>query len=222
MALTVAHGRHTRSRLHVDLERARGEIALLREELAIKDARWVRVPCRRRPHFSGIQRMRILQVKSARGWSCEEASKVFMVDEQTMRSWLRRADELGGSLVKVCEPVNKFPDFVRHLVRQLNVLVPTMGKVRIAQVLARAGLHLGVTTVGRMLRATGPIPEAAGSSIVITEERVVARMRSGTWTSPRCRRGRDYGCRGRRSRFGSRGRSAGGSRSRSISSRVRW
>jgi hypothetical protein len=27
MALTVAHGRHTRSRLHVDLERARGEIA---------------------------------------------------------------------------------------------------------------------------------------------------------------------------------------------------
>ena len=40
MALTVVHGRHTRSRLHVDLERARGEIALLKEELAIKDARW--------------------------------------------------------------------------------------------------------------------------------------------------------------------------------------
>jgi transposase InsO family protein len=79
--------------------------------------------------------------------------------------------------VKVCEPVNKFPDFVRHLVRQLNVLVPTMGKVRIAQMLARAGLHLGVTTVGRMLRATGPIPEAAGSSIVITEERVVMATR---------------------------------------------
>ena len=32
------------------------------------------------------------------------------------------------------------------------MLCPTMGKKRIAQTLARAGLHLGVTTVGRILK----------------------------------------------------------------------
>ena len=39
--------------------------------------------------------MRILQVKAARGWSCEQAAEAFMIDEQTMRSWLRRVDEEG-------------------------------------------------------------------------------------------------------------------------------
>ena len=36
-----------------------------------------------------------------------------------------------------------------------------MGKVRIAQVVARTGLDLGATTVGRMLRETGPADEPA-------------------------------------------------------------
>jgi hypothetical protein len=80
-----------------------------------------------------------------------------MIDEQTMRSWLRQVDEEGeNALIQISEPVNKFPDFVRYLVKQLKVLLPAMGKARIAQVLARAGLHLGVTTVGRMLKETEP------------------------------------------------------------------
>jgi len=151
MALTVARSRIVTKRcdLQVELDRANTEIALLKEELAIKDARCGRLPSRRRPHFTPIQRMRILQVKASRGWSCEQAADAFMVDEQTMHSWLRRVDEEGeGALIRITEPVNKFPDFVRYLVKQLKVLLPTMGKARIAQVLARAGLHLGVTTVG--------------------------------------------------------------------------
>ena len=64
MALTVARSRHTRSRLQIDLDRANDEIALLQEELAIKDARWGRLSSRRRPHFMPIQRMRILQLKA--------------------------------------------------------------------------------------------------------------------------------------------------------------
>ena len=40
------------------------------------------------------------------------------------------------------EPVNKFPDFVRHVVQRLKALCPTMGKVKIAQTLARAGLTM--------------------------------------------------------------------------------
>jgi len=60
MALTIARSRRPHSQLETELDRANGEIALLKEELAIKDARWARLPCRRRPHFTPIQRMRIL------------------------------------------------------------------------------------------------------------------------------------------------------------------
>lgn len=65
MALTVARSRHTPSRLQTELDRADNEIAVLREELAIKDTRWGRLPSRKRPHFTPIQRMRILQLKAA-------------------------------------------------------------------------------------------------------------------------------------------------------------
>jgi len=56
-------------------------------------------------------------------------------------------------------PVNKFPDFVRHIVCRLKVLCPSLGKVKLAQVLARAGLHLCATTVGRMLKAKPAKPK---------------------------------------------------------------
>ena len=50
------------------------EIRLFREELALKDARMGRVPARRRPHYSAIDRMRILELKAARRWSGAEAA----------------------------------------------------------------------------------------------------------------------------------------------------
>jgi hypothetical protein len=62
------------------------------------------------------------------GWSYEQAAAVFVVDEQTLTSWLRRIDEQGErALVQLSEPVNRFPDFVRYLVRQPKALCPTMG-----------------------------------------------------------------------------------------------
>lgn len=60
-----------------ELDRARTEIAQLKEELDLKDARWSRLPSRRRPYYTPLQRMRILQLKAARGWSCEQAARVF-------------------------------------------------------------------------------------------------------------------------------------------------
>ena len=41
-ALTVARSQQPRSRLRTELDRANGEVVLLKEELAIKDARWGR------------------------------------------------------------------------------------------------------------------------------------------------------------------------------------
>ncbi len=54
-ALTLAHGRapsnrSPRKRMAAELDRANTEIALLKEELDIKDARWSRLPSRRRPY----------------------------------------------------------------------------------------------------------------------------------------------------------------------------
>jgi len=158
----AAASRSPQRRLQADLARANAEIALLKEELAIKDARWSRLLSRRRPHYTPIQRMRILQLRAVRGWTCQQAARRFLIDEQTLRSWMRRLDEEGErALVRASEPVNRFPDFVRYLVKQLKTLLPSMGKVRIAQVLARAGLHLGATTVGRILREPEPIAKEA-------------------------------------------------------------
>ena len=88
MALTVARGRAARSRrrthrLQGELDRALTEVALLKEELQIKDDRWSRLPSRRRPRYSPIHRMRVLQLKAARGWSCEQAARALLIDEQS-------------------------------------------------------------------------------------------------------------------------------------------
>jgi putative transposase len=144
-------------RLQAELEMIGSEVALLREELSIKDARFGRVHPHRRPYYHSLERMRILKLKAARGWSTRQAAEVFMLNEQTVSSWLRRVDEEGErALIRLPEPVNKFPDYVHYIVCQIKLFFPSMGKERIARILARAGLHLGATTVGRILKSEEP------------------------------------------------------------------
>jgi transposase InsO family protein len=180
--LTAARARASSQDLRGELERAQHEIALLREELDLKDSRWIRLRPRRRPHYTPVQRMRILQLKAARNWSCEQAAEALLLDEQTLKSWTRRVDEEGERvLVQLTEPVNRFPDYVRYLVRQLKALCPAMGKVRIAQTLARAGLHLSATTVGRVMRESAPIPDDVQLPVTIYSRRVTARNPGDLW-----------------------------------------
>ncbi|UCF69279.1 MAG: transposase [Acidobacteriota bacterium] len=191
LAFTLARSRvdasrSERRRHQGDLDLAATEIALLKEELSIKDARWSRLRSRRRPHYTPVQRMRILQLKAARRWSCEQAARSFLIDEQTLRAWLRRVDEKGDrTLIQTTEPVNRYPDFVRYLVKQLKTLLPSMGKVRLAHVLARAGLHIGSTTIGRIVRETEPLPEDAASvdsQVSTVSARVITAKYPGqTW-----------------------------------------
>lgn len=124
-----------------------------------------------------------LKLKAARHWSASQVAEAFGVTEETIDSWLKRVDEEGErALVQISEPVNKFPDFVRYLVRQLKTLCPLMGKVRIAQVLARAGLHLGATTVGRILNETEPVPEDVASAVEVIQVRhVMAKQPGDIW-----------------------------------------
>ena len=182
VALSYARGRATgERRLRAQLEQAHTEIALLREELGIKDSRWERSHSRRRPHYTPIQRMRILQLRAARGWTLDKTARVFLVDEQTLFEWMSRLDEPAKRpLIQTLEPVNRYPDFVRCLVRQLKTLFPAMGCVRIAQTLARAGLQLGATTVRRIVRER-PGPAGAPAVATMRRRRVVARYPGHTW-----------------------------------------
>ena len=122
------------------------------------------------------QRMRILQLRAARGWTVEKTAHVFLLDLQTLMIWMRRIDEQGErSLIQTVEPVNRYPDFVRNLVRQLKRLFPAMGSERMAYVLARAGLYLAATTIRRMVRERNVPPDVDPEETVKRRRRVVAK-----------------------------------------------
>jgi len=157
------------TQLQIQLNRAHQEIALLKEEIRLKDRRFSRVPPHRRPYYRPVERLQVLQLKAARGWSGSQTAEAFLLNEQTVSSWLQRINEEGEkALLRMVEPVNKFPDFVRAIVKRLKGVFPKMGKDHIAKVLARAGLHLGVTTAGRMLKEKAP--KDADEEIAVAEE----------------------------------------------------
>ncbi len=65
----AAGSRSSRHRAFAEVERLRTEIALLSEELGLKDARWARIPARRRPYYGptvGVQGVpgRALSIRS--------------------------------------------------------------------------------------------------------------------------------------------------------------
>ena len=112
------------------------EVAMLREELRIISARMRRVPAHRRPQYTGLERMAILQLRAMRGWNKSETSRHFLVSDDTIRQWLRRADD--DALVQTQSPVNRFPDVVRYAVQQIKLFCPTLGKLKIAEKLAQS------------------------------------------------------------------------------------
>ncbi|MFB3113168.1 MAG: DDE-type integrase/transposase/recombinase, partial [Gemmatimonadales bacterium] len=148
----AANSINARIRLKQENDRLRQELALLREEMRIKDSRMLRITAQRRPHYPPTERLAILELRAARGWSRSQTARHLLVTTATVCSWIGRLDEEGPrAIVQTREPVNKFPEFVAYIVRRLKVLCPSMGKAKIAQILCRAGLHLGSTTVQRML-----------------------------------------------------------------------
>lgn len=149
----AANSRNSRIRLAAEVDRLENEVALLKETMGIKDARMMKIAPHRRPYYRAPERLAILEVKAARGWSHAETARQFLVKPSTIASWMARADAAEpSSLVQTRTPINRFPDFVRYMVQRLKALCPAMGKKRIAQILSRAGLHLAVTTVATMLK----------------------------------------------------------------------
>lgn len=170
-AIITAYGRaarhpNARVRLRAENDRLRREVGLLEEELRIKDARLMRVSASHRPHYAPASRLAILELRAARGWSLRQTARRMLVTTATVGSWMRRLDEQGRkALVQTREPVNRFPDFVHHIVRGLRLSCPTLGKKKIAQVLCRAGLHLSASSVRRFLRVRNPKPPREGRTV---------------------------------------------------------
>ena len=172
-----------RVRIAGELDRVQNEIALIREELRIKDGRMAKLPPRKRPQYSSQERMAILELRAARAWNLAETARTFMVEPETIASWMKRVSDAQDGLLQLSGPVNKYPDYVRYIIQRLKTLCPTMGKVRIAQVLARAGLHLGASTVGRVIREK-PQPDEPESDSVETKKKdrvVTARYANHVW-----------------------------------------
>ena len=170
----AANSINARVRLTAENDRLRQEIALLREEMRLKDARAARIAPRHRPHCRPTERMAVLELKAARGWTAAETARRFLVEPMTVACWLKRVDEEEpAALVRLSRPVNRFCDFVRYIVQRLKVPCPSLGKRKIAQMLARAGLHLGTTTVQRMLKEKPAKPPAQPGQARVPTGRVV-------------------------------------------------
>ena len=140
---------NARVRLAAENDRLNEACVLLREELRIKDTRIAQIAPQRRPHYGPYERMAIPGLRAARGCSLKETADTFFLTSAIVASRMKRINEIGpDALLQMREPVNKFPDVVRYIVQRLKTLSPSMGKVKIAETLCRAGVHLGTTTVG--------------------------------------------------------------------------
>jgi putative transposase len=174
----AADSPNARVRLKAAKDYAEQDAALLREEMRIKDARMATIAPQRRPYYPPAERMAILELRATRGWSLSRTAEVFLVTGTTVSAWMKRLDETGpDALVQLCTPVNKFPDFVRYAVQRLQALCPSLGKQKIAEILARAGLHLGATTIGRMRKEKPIAPPSVHSRKSESSGRTVTAKR---------------------------------------------
>jgi transposase-like protein len=152
-----------RARLLAEVDRLRQEVALRDEEIRILRARVECIPARQRPHYPPAERLAILLLRAKTGWNAAETAPRFLLTPATIATWMRRLDEHGSeALVQTPLPVNAYDDNVTLLVHRLHQAAPKMGRRKLADVLARAGLNLAATTVRRMLARklpTAPRPQ---------------------------------------------------------------
>ena len=77
-----------------------------------------RVAVHRRPRYAPTERLEILEVRAARGWSLKQTAEAFLITPETNASWSNRVDEQGPkALLQLREPVSRSPDFVRYAVQ---------------------------------------------------------------------------------------------------------
>ena len=86
----AANSWNARIRLKAENDRLRQELAFVREEMRIKDSRILRIPAHRRPHYPPTERLAILELRAARGWSLSQTARQLLVTPATVASWMSR------------------------------------------------------------------------------------------------------------------------------------
>ena len=95
---------NARVRLAAENDQLHEACALLREELRIKDTRIAQIAPQRRPHYGPYERMAILELRAARGWSLKQTADTFLVTPATIASWLKRIDDQGANALLQPDP----------------------------------------------------------------------------------------------------------------------
>ena len=104
----AANSWNARIRLKQENDRLQQELALVREEMRIKDSRMLRIPAQRRPHYPPTERLAILELRAARGWSRSQTARRLLVTTATVCSWMGRLDEEGPrGIVQIRVPVQR-------------------------------------------------------------------------------------------------------------------
>ncbi len=73
-----------RLRLKARVDQLEQEVALLRDEIRIKDVRMVSISPPRRPHYAPLERMAILELRAARCWSRQQTAETFLMTSATI------------------------------------------------------------------------------------------------------------------------------------------
>jgi len=85
---------NARVRLAAENGRLHEECSLLREELHLKDTRMAQMTPQRRPHYSPVERMAILELRAARGWSLKQTADTFLMKAtRILFKWLNRRSQ---------------------------------------------------------------------------------------------------------------------------------
>ena len=112
----------------------------------------------KRPHYPPSERLSIVMLRARAGWNASETAERFLLAPPTIASWTKRLDEEGPeALVQTPVPVNRYVDAVTALAQKLHRAAPNLGRRKLADVLARAGVRLAASTARRMLMRK-PLP----------------------------------------------------------------
>ena len=113
-------------RLRADNDRLKCEVALIERELTIKDARFSRLPAKKRPEYLPSERLEILLIKTMRGLNNSQLARRFQITVQTVRRWLRGVC-LGNKIVELPEKATAIHDIPasRNILRFKRLVNPT-------------------------------------------------------------------------------------------------
>jgi transposase InsO family protein len=161
------------------LREAQLQAKLAWEIVDILGARLDKLPDRRRPYYTPVQRFRVLEIKNFLGWNRTFAARLFRICSNTISNWEKHADPLSqtvGSPLNAVPPVVRLQDATRRLI-QLMLQLGVGGEDMVARTLAKAGWLVSARSVRRIVReAKRPTPAPPPPSPAKPTTPVVARF----------------------------------------------